>query len=79
MNSKKKIYTTSYYASRCISYRTAAGIGHECLVIFNSNKRDDFKVFERNNATGYCKNALTGKRISAKVYENYRKDTVYAF
>lgn len=78
MNSKK-IYTTSYYASRCISYRTAAGIGYECLVIFNSNKRDDCKVFERHNATGYCKDVSTGKRISAKLYDSYRKDTVYAF
>ena len=77
MNSKK-VYTTSYYASRCISYRTSAGLGYECIVIFHSNKRDDFNVFERNNNTGYCKDALTGKRISAKIYEDYRKTTQYA-
>lgn len=78
MNSKK-FYTTTYYAKRGISYRTAAGLGYERLIIFRNNNPEDYAILERNNNTGYCKDVLTGKRISAKVYEEKRKVTVYAF
>lgn len=75
----KNIYTTSYCAERGVSYRTATGLGHERMVIFYHNNPDDYVVLERNNNTGYCKNVLTSRRISAKVYNEHRKATVYAF